>query len=102
MVSPFRQSSNFVLSVGSAYAITAEEVEKKYPSAMGAIAGVVPPLKPGERLMKFLLVNDNLDGDTEVPIMVAPNAYVIPRERFSFMPSFDPEWLSKLKEDTRF
>ncbi|KZP17970.1 hypothetical protein FIBSPDRAFT_1046520 [Athelia psychrophila] len=97
VVSPFRRSSSFFHSVGNAYAMTDDEVNKKYPAALGAIAAGADPLEIGERLMRVIVVVERSDEDN-LPMIIAPNAHTIPRGIVP--PSFDPGWLANFRKKT--
>ncbi|KAF7973335.1 hypothetical protein HWV62_14388 [Athelia sp. TMB] len=96
VISAAGQISTFVHTVRKAYAVPAEEVDNKYAIALESFAGA-SPRKAGERHLRMLIVDDNSGHNNQM--FVSPSLYAIPSDRV--IPSFDPEWLSILKENAR-
>lgn len=96
VISAVRRLSNFVHSVRKAYAIPADEVDEKYAMALESFNSA-PPLKTGERYLRMLVVDDDSEGNNY--LFIAPSLYTIHPGRL--IPSFDPEWLSILKENVQ-
>lgn len=69
-------------------------MEEKYAIALESFNSA-PPLKKGERYLRMLVVDDDSQGNNY--LFIAPSLYTIHRGRL--IPSFDPEWLSILKEN---
>ena len=78
-----------------AYAIPANELDEKSASVLEVLPGATS-LEAGERLLRVLMVEDSSE---DFPTILAPLEFVIPAKKL--FPSFDPEWLSILKENAR-
>lgn len=75
-----------------------DEVNEKYPTAIGAIEAGAGPLKIGERLMRILVVAERSKEDNNLPMIIAPNAHTI--RRGVIRPLFDPGWLENFRKKT--
>ncbi|KAF7974958.1 hypothetical protein HWV62_10683 [Athelia sp. TMB] len=95
IVSAIRRLSNFSFTVRKAYAIPANQLDEKSANVLEMLPGATSP-EAGERLLRVLLVEDNSE---DFPTILAPLEFVIPAKKI--FPSFDPEWLSILKENAR-
>lgn len=95
IVSAIRRLSNFSFTVRKAYAIPANQLDEKSAGVLKMLPGAASP-EAGQRLLRVLLVEDNSEG---FPTIFSPLEFVIPAKKI--FPSFDPEWLSILKENAR-
>ncbi|KAF7969922.1 hypothetical protein HWV62_20063 [Athelia sp. TMB] len=97
VISPVRRLSKFIHTVRKALAVPANEVDERYACVLETFE-YVPPLSPGERRIQILVVDDNPDDGSQHVFVVPSQGIITPR---NIVPSFDPEWLSILKENAR-